>query len=32
MLATKQLTAAIDFHSICVFHAMEVSGYRQLFG
>ncbi len=32
MLATKQLMVAIDFHSICVFHAMEVSGYRQLFG
>ncbi len=31
MLVTKQLTVAIDFHSI-FFYTIEVNGYRQLFG
>ncbi len=31
MLVTKQLTVAIDFHSMGK-NTMEVSGYRQLFG
>lgn len=28
MLVLKQLTAAIDFHSIFFFHTMDISGYR----
>ncbi len=31
LCVTKQLTVPIDFH-IIFFHAMEVNGYRQLFG
>ncbi len=31
MLVTKQLTVAIDFHSI-FFYTMEVNGYHQLEG
>ncbi len=31
MLETKQLTVAIDFHSI-FYHTMDVNSYRQLFG
>ncbi len=31
MLVTKQLTVAIDFHSI-FFYTIEVNGFCQLFG
>ncbi len=31
MLVTKQLTLAIDLHSI-FFHTMEINSYSQLFG
>ncbi len=31
MWVTKQLLVAIDFHGIFL-HAMEINGYRQMFG